>query len=259
MTGARAKRWADDLAAWAIPQEILDAAPESPWGFPVELFLRHTEDEPADTPSRARALEALPGGGSVLDVGCGAGAASRALVPPAALLIGVDESAEMLAAFSATAPVASEGVLGRWPDVADSVERADVVVSNHVLYNVPDIEPFVAALSDHARRRVVVEIYDEHPIAWMNPLWKEMHGIDRPDRPHAQDAYEIVRESHPDAGIERWQARAAQWEGEIDDTMFAFLRRRLCLSADRDEQLRAALARTPPPVARTAVTIWWDV
>src|SRR5512135_2791286 len=100
MTSARAERWAKDLAAWAIPQDILDAAPESPWGFPVELFLRRAQDEPAETPSRARAREALPDGGSVLDVGCGAGAAARALVPPAGVLIGVDESAEMLAAFS---------------------------------------------------------------------------------------------------------------------------------------------------------------
>lgn len=26
-----AERWADGLAAWAIPPAILDAAPESPW------------------------------------------------------------------------------------------------------------------------------------------------------------------------------------------------------------------------------------
>ena len=31
-------RWRKQLDGWAIPEEILAAAPESPWGFPVGLF-----------------------------------------------------------------------------------------------------------------------------------------------------------------------------------------------------------------------------
>ena len=31
---AAARRWADQLAAWAIPDEILATAPESPWSLP---------------------------------------------------------------------------------------------------------------------------------------------------------------------------------------------------------------------------------
>ena len=71
MTDA-AERWQAELAGWAIPDEILAQAPESPWGFPPELFA--APPDPIDTPSRDRALEALPPGGSVLDVGCGGGA-----------------------------------------------------------------------------------------------------------------------------------------------------------------------------------------
>ena len=36
-TGAL-ERWREQLDGWAIPAEILAAAPESPWGFPVGLF-----------------------------------------------------------------------------------------------------------------------------------------------------------------------------------------------------------------------------
>lgn len=66
-------------------------------------------------------LETLPARGSVLDVGCGAGAAGLSLVPPAGLLVGVDAGAGMLAAFAERA--AARGVRhllveGRWPDVA---------------------------------------------------------------------------------------------------------------------------------------------
>src|SRR3954453_16192011 len=93
-----AEAWAEALAAWAIPEEILAAAPESPWGFPVALFA--PPHEPADTPSRQLALAALGAGGSVLDVGCGGGAASMALVPPAGPITGVDSSERMLATFA---------------------------------------------------------------------------------------------------------------------------------------------------------------
>ena len=33
-----AARWREALAEWAIPKEIIDRAPESPWHFPVKLF-----------------------------------------------------------------------------------------------------------------------------------------------------------------------------------------------------------------------------
>src|SRR3989442_8618469 len=98
--GDAAERWREALASWAIPEEILARAPESPWGFPVELFASRAQAGPRNlAPSNRRALEALPEGGSALDVGCGAGAASLALVPKARRLIGVDSSAGMLEAF----------------------------------------------------------------------------------------------------------------------------------------------------------------
>jgi len=124
--GSAARRWAEDLAAWAIPPEILAAAPESPWPLPVDLFRPGEPD--AGSVSRMRELEALDRGGSVLDVGCGAGAASFALVPPATRIVGVDEDDRMLAAFAGGAAVEHAVVLGRWPDTAERVEAADVVV-----------------------------------------------------------------------------------------------------------------------------------
>ncbi|MGH9300094.1 MAG: class I SAM-dependent methyltransferase, partial [Acidimicrobiales bacterium] len=90
-----ASRWRRDLASWAIPARIMEAAPEEPWGLPPRLFARAAAaslEARQPTPSRASALEALPEGGSVLDVGAGGGAASLPLAPPASLLVAVDES-----------------------------------------------------------------------------------------------------------------------------------------------------------------------
>src|SRR5260370_12836119 len=58
-----AEQWTQALAAWAIPPEILAAAPESPWGFPTEGFARRADTGPAkQRPSTERALWALPAG-----------------------------------------------------------------------------------------------------------------------------------------------------------------------------------------------------
>src|SRR5439155_14035836 len=62
-----AERWGEALREWAIPEEILRAAPESPWTYPVQVFRGRAEAAAADrtaqgppSPSVRRALEALP-------------------------------------------------------------------------------------------------------------------------------------------------------------------------------------------------------
>ena len=120
MTPSAAERWRDDLAAWAIPPEILAAAPESPWIHPVEMFT--VSDVVPDSVSHQRARSAVPEGGTVLDVGCGGGRAAVALVPPATSVLGVDEQQPMLDRFAEAvtrAGAAVSTVLGQWPYVAD--------------------------------------------------------------------------------------------------------------------------------------------
>lgn len=252
-----AKQWADLLAAWAIPQEILNAAPESPWGFPPALFA--VTDSAADTPSRRRALEELPPGGAVLDVGAGGGAGSIPLVPPAARLVAVDESREMLEAFAARAREAGvdhEEVEGRWPDVASEVPPVDVVVCHHVLYNVAALEPFVAALTRHARRRVVVELTALHPQVPNRPLWQHFHGLEFPEGPSADDALAVLAEMGLDVGVERWE-RPPRGE-EPTEVWVGFVRRRLCLPPEREPEVAEWLRRTGAESRpRSTATLWW--
>ena len=111
----------------------------------------------------------------LLDVGCGGGAASVPLAPPAATLVGVDEAAAMLAEFSASAGAAGASVRtyqGSRPDVAADVPVADVVVCAHVVYNVGGLVRFVTALTSHARHGVVLELNAEHPWVPLGPLAK---------------------------------------------------------------------------------------
>lgn len=239
-------RWRAQLEAWAIPEEILAAAPESPWGLPVGLFRARAERARAggrQTPSNREAARWLPPGGSVLDVGAGAGAASLPLAGVAGRLVAVDESAAMVEAFLAAAAgagVRAEGIQGRWPEVAGRVDPADVVVCHHVLYNVADLAPFVAALTDHARRRVVVELTDRHPLVGLAPLWRRFHGLERPSGPSAGDAAAALAALGLDPRRQDWESGDRLGFDRFEE-LVAFTRRRLCLPADRDGEVAEAL------------------
>lgn len=249
--------WADSLASWAIPGDVLSAAPRSPWIHPVQSFTP-SGDLFVDTPSRRRALEALDGGGSVLDVGCGGGRATFGLVPPATRVVGVDQQPDMLAVFAAEASrrgVECRTVLGDWPAVAEQTPDCDVVVCHHVFYNVADLAQFVHQLASHARRRVVVELPMRHPLTALSPAWQRFWGLERPTSPDAHDALAVVRHLGYDAVLERFTQIIEP--RPVTDQDVEFTRIRLCLPAERDPEVRAHIEANPI-TSRDVTTIWWD-
>ena len=265
------ERWRREIGSWGIPDEILAKAPESPWGFPVELFrVRAREDGQEASPSTARAREALPAGGSVLDVGVGGGAASLPLADRARVIVGVDRSEEMLALFRDAARergVATNEILGGWPEVETEVPACDVLVCHHVLYNGTDLERFVPPLDGHARRRVVIEMTPAHPLAWMADLWRRFHHLERPAGPTADDALAAIHALGFDAHREDHEVRSSGGFERREDAI-ALVRRRLCLPKERDDEIadaigarlveRDGLWSTGPP-REALVTLWWDV
>jgi SAM-dependent methyltransferase len=255
------EQWRADLASWAVPDEILAQAPEQPWIHPVSMFT--VDDEIPDSLSHRIAREAVPPGGSVLDVGSGGGRAAMALVPPAGTLFAVDHQQAMLDAFVDAATrrgVQHREFLGDWPAVADQVPEADVVVCHHVAYNVADIAPFLRALDTHARRRVVLELPQRHPLSNMNALWKRFWDLDRPTRPTAQDLGAIAVALGFDAHLELWQDETWGRRVELpDDERVRFARIRLCLTEDRDAEVAAALIAQSDAAPREVATLWWDV
>ena len=253
-----AQHWRESLPTWAIPEEIMQQAPESPWIHPVSKFTPEGNLH-VDTPSRLRALEALPHGGSVLDVGCGGGRAAFGLVPPAIHVVGVDHQQAMLDVFAREATarrITHEVILGDWPDVAETTPECDVVTCHHVFYNVADLVPFVHALSSHARRRVVVELSQHHPLASLSPMWKKFWDLDRPVSPTADDALAVVTSLGYNAHLEKFTQEIPLHEVTEDDVRFT--RIRLCLTSDKDPEVRAHMAENPL-THRYNATLWWDV
>ena len=131
------------------------------------------------------------------------------------------------------------------------------MVCHHVAYNVADLAGFATALTEHAARRVVLEITAVHPMAWMTPYWEALHGLPQPEEPTAADALAVLAELGLDVHQQRWQ-RAVQMIGETGDDAERRIARRLCLPAERLPELRSVLADLPPPNVRDVVTLWWD-
>jgi SAM-dependent methyltransferase len=258
--GDAATRWARQLSAWEIPQEILAQAAETPWTcVPTDFAVE--DERPVTTASTPFERQVLPpGGGSVLDVGCGGGRASLALVPPAARVIGVDRSAGMLRQLERSAALRGVEVVtreGRWPDVAATTPRADLVVCHHVVYNVPDIGPFLDALTAHAELAVVVELTAVHPQVVWSDAWRRFWDLDRPSGPTADDLVAVVRERgwRPEV----WRARRPPDEGPFADPDRAVRStlRRLCLPAERVDEVAGFLRDHPLAWPDEVVTLRW--
>jgi ubiquinone/menaquinone biosynthesis C-methylase UbiE len=256
-----ASEWAGALGEWAIPETISASAPESPWGFPLDVFVENARQALHEgwTPTHKRTAELMPDGGTLLDVGSGAGAASLPVVPPAGHVVAVDEDPTMLEAVAtlATGLVPVTLVRGRWPDVADQVGCVDVAVCANVAYNVADLGPFLDALSRLASRRVVLELSAVHPQASLSPLWEHFWGLSRPTRPLAEDCEAVVREVVGVVpSVERW-ARPRSFLGRRGPESVAWARRRLCLTPASDAEIATMLDRLPELAPSATVTLWW--
>jgi hypothetical protein len=160
-----------------------------------------------------------------------------------------------------------ETIEGTWPNAAVETRACDVVVCGHVLYNVQDLVPFLRALEDHARRRIVAEITAEHPWAWMNDLWRRFHDLERPTSPTAGDAVEVLRGMGFEPHVEERVAEPQPVGFERRADAIALIRRRMCLTAGRDGEVAEALGNrlrqtadlwSAGPATTALVTIWWD-
>jgi hypothetical protein len=239
--------------------------------LPRQVFARRADRlvSAPSGPSYELARAALDPPGSLLDVGAGAGAACLPLLGRVTSLTAVDPDPgmlELLAERTLPMGVKASQVLGSWPEVAARTAPADVVTCHHVLYNAPAPVPFLAELTSHARRRVVVEITAVHPLTMLNPFWLRFHGLQRPTSPCASDLMDILAAMGLRPRSESW-ARPGWPDYASFDELVDVTRRRLCLPPQRADDVGAALVEAgidpghPADLGssgRQVVTIWWD-
>jgi 2-polyprenyl-3-methyl-5-hydroxy-6-metoxy-1,4-benzoquinol methylase len=268
-----AERWAAQLEKWAIPDEVLDNAEDSPWVLPRSVFRRRADQQIAH-PLGATfqdASAALRTPGNVLDVGAAAGATSLPLAQrcPVTHITAIDTDQSLLDGFAERADplgVPFRLVRGAWPALAGEAGPADVVVCGNVVYNVPHVVEFVHALTTHARRSVVVETAARHPLTELTELWERFHGLSRPEGPTADDFLAVLNEIGLAPRVTRW-SRPPEHEHATFADLVDVTRRRLCLPRSAGPQVDRALRdlgvdpRVPPDLGssgRDLVTITWD-
>jgi len=265
-------RWAEQLGAWAIPERVLAVAEESPWVLPHSVFVRRADRQIANPTgaTHAAAVAALSTPGTVLDVGAAAGSTSLPLAGRAPLtgVTAIDVDERLLAEFVTRAEalgVPARVLHGRWPELCGRAGVADVVLCGNVVYNVPDLAPFVSTLTACARRQVIVELSMRHPLTTLNPLWRRFHGITRPEAPTADDCAAALAELGIPVTVTRWRRPPRQEHGSFAD-LVEVTRRRLCLPRALAGDVEVALLElgfdphTPPDLGSSGddlVTLTW--
>jgi SAM-dependent methyltransferase len=249
---------------------LLAAVPESPYGWPAELFRRRSrtaEERGEDSPTGERAHVLAGAGGSILDIGAGTGRASLPLARRGHTVTAVERNPGMLEGLRVeTKDLGVTVVRGSWPEVAATVPVHDVALCAHVVYDVGEIGPFLDAMVGHSRCGVVIEMTESHPWSGLTPYYQSLHGLDRPTGPTVADLAAVVEERFGVTPmIERWTRPPDLWF-ESWEEILTFYGRRLLVLSSRFEELRALLE----PVVmeeegrlivggepRALVTLWW--
>lgn len=122
------------------------------------------------------------------------------------------------------------------------------------MYGVTELEAFVAALTEHARARVVLEVSTQFPQARLSPLWEAFHGVERPDHQVADEIEAVLVAMGVD--VEREDAVVPATVTEVTPESVAFARRRLYVGPERDREIAEFLRRLPP-AEQQVVALWW--
>ncbi len=273
-----AEAWREMLEAWALPPEVAGPEPHvhadegDGWQHIAAHFQRMAEQDLEGPPGPlvTRVLKRATLKTTVLDVGAGTGRQTLQLAPHVGRVVAVEPSPAMrqflVSEVEKRGLTNVEVVAGRWEDAR--VPVADIVVCANVLYDVPDLVPFVAKLDAHARDACFIEITLRHPLTPMNEMWRRFRGIERPERPDYFDAVAVLHQMGIYANVCIERVTSSFWFTSLDEAV-AWYRRRLRLEPDpqRDAELRAYIAeRTHEiegrvfagPLIRYLAILWWS-
>jgi SAM-dependent methyltransferase len=176
----------DALAAWAArvradrEQVTRCREVEDPADFYAPIAQRFAQDpERTDEPVLDALLALADPGDAWLDIGSGGGRYALPLARRVRQVVALEPSPAMLDVLrdgmAAHAIPNIEIVHGRWPDMAGSLPRVDVVLMAHVGYDIEDIGPFLSA-AEAVSRRCLMVMSEGATTTAATALWEPVHG-----------------------------------------------------------------------------------
>ena len=168
--------------------------PADHWLANAERF--RADPRRTDDPLVDRLLEHVESHQTVLDVGGGAGRLALPLALRCRHVTVVEPSpamASVLLQLTEEHHVRNVSLVqARWEDA--EVEPSDIAISAHVLYVVSDADLFLRKLESHAKERVIIVIYRNHPMSQIHPLWQRIHGEERLPMPCLPELEAVLQE-----------------------------------------------------------------
>ena len=252
-----------------MPPALLEAAGMTAVAHPAPRLV----SDPAvvgATPTVRIASRLAGESGSVLAVACDAARLPVALAAAGHRVTAVvaDEDDLMeLRRLSGDAEVRVTAIVGTWPHVARNAGRHDVVLAGQAVYRVQEIGGFVEAMHATARRGAVVELSPDHPGARYRRLLSQIHGLERPDGPDADDLARVV--AHATGVVPRreyWTAHDRMGFGSLAE-LLAHHRSIVAVAPAQALEAGALLEKDVSTLPdgtlvlghpdREAITLWW--
>lgn len=141
-------------------------------------------------------LQTISPGQTLIDVGAGGGRLALPLALHCEHVTAVEPSpsmAEVLETAARDHSISNISVVrARWEDAV--VEPADLALSVHVLYVIPEIEDFIRKMETHAKSRVMIVLYQAPPQSQIYPLWAKVHSSVRLALPSVPELREVLDE-----------------------------------------------------------------
>ena len=203
--GVRASdRWRAMVEAEHAQSERIrtEAPPDDHWQPFAKSFM--ADPHRSDDPLLNRLLRDIESQDSVIDVGAGGGRLALPLALRCRHVTAVEPSSSMTSILlQQSAHFGSDNislVQARWEEAV--LDSEDKVLCAHVVYTVRDIAAFLKKLEVHARRLVMVVLFEAPPQSGIYPLWERVHREERLALPALPQLREVLGELGIDARVE---------------------------------------------------------
>ncbi len=175
---------------------------------------------------------------TVLDVGAGGGRLALPIALKCRSLVAVEPSESM--AYVLTQQAQESGienvsvVQAEWQDAR--VDPADIVLCAHVIYTIQDIGGFLIKLDAHAKKSVLVVVYNAPPQSQIYGLWQEVHGKERLPLPSLPELKEVLEELGINHQVDLMPPQSPRGFDNLEDAISQLSRRLYVAEGSAQEQ-----------------------